>query len=149
MTPRKTSSTIPKSQYDDVGAESPSSEGNNESTSFQAASTYGDDEAEDGIDEDEMSVTGDGAPDVAIPGTTSDTVRSTKRPLEKKRNKRDKLIKEDHLMGKAIHLLNSRTDKRKKKDDPQDVFGQHVAHQLRDLENDGIREYAKLQNQQI
>ena len=53
---------------------------------------------------------------------------------EQKGQLKIKFSKEELLIGKAIDLLDSRVERRKKVEDSHDAFGRHVAHQLRDMD---------------
>ena len=67
---------------------------------------------------------------------------STNRPLSSL-PKMKKQYREDQLIGKTMDFLDSRSA-RNRKEDSNDAFGRNVAHQLRDMESDAMREFAKL-----
>ena len=86
--------------------------------------------------------------DTNIANSIASTVSKTGQT--KKRKQKQKNSRSDDLIEKAINLLESKHQQpNKREEDAQASFARHVAHQLRSMETDAMREYAKLQIQQI
>lgn len=70
--------------------------------------------------------------------------RSTKRPLKKQ-----SMAGKEKLLQSAISFLDNRSKKTKVDEDVEEKFGKYVASELKDIEDIGSRQMAKLEIQQI
>ena len=113
---------------------------------MQVATADSEDEDED---ENEVSVSSD----VIDDNDDEISVRSTKRPTIQPYQSKGKRIKkeqrEDALLEKAISYLDTTTKSENVKDDEYDLFGKHIAMELKGIDNIAARRWAKLQFQMI